>query len=273
MMLEDHVGDVLRKARESLAIPVESAARTAGLPVSDYRMIETAGRPLAQVDFAALGARLSLNGAKLAGIAAGWLPDPPDLNRWRRLRVIRTTLEDNTVNSFLVWDEATREAALFDTGWDDAPGQSWIAEEQLDLRHLFLTHHHEDHVAALDAWRRRYPDMLVHGNPPDAPPPRRSRPPDPIPLGRLQIAQRDTPGHSEDGATYVITGFPEGAPGVAVVGDALFAGSMGRGFFSTPMLHQNVREQILSLPPETLICPGHGPLTTVAQEIEHNPFF
>ena len=34
-----------------------------------------------------------------------------------------------------------------------------------------------------------------------------------------------------------------------------------------------VREQILSLPPETLICPGHGPLTTVAEEKEHNPFF
>ena len=60
---------------------------------------------------------------------------------------------------------------------------------------------------------------------------------------------------------------------VAVVGDAIFAGSIGRGNQSWDIAKQKVREQILSLPPATLICPGHGPLTTVAEEKEHNPFF
>jgi len=57
------------------------------------------------------------------------------------------------------------------------------------------------------------------------------------------------------------------------VGDAIFAGSIRRGNQSWDLAKQKVREQILTLPPETLICPGHGPLTTVAEEKAHNPFF
>ena len=67
--------------------------------------------------------------------------------------------------------------------------------------------------------------------------------------------------------------WPEDAPHVAIVGDALFAGSIGRGNQSWELARQKVREQIFSLPPDTLLCPGHGPLTTVAEEKAHNPFF
>ena len=101
----------------------------------------------------------------------------------------------------------------------------------------------------------------------------RNRPNDFIHLGSLRITHRETPGHAEDGVTYVVGTWPEDAPHVAIVGDAIFAASMGRGNQSWDLARQKVREQILSLPPETLICPGHGPLTTVAEEKEHNPFF
>ena len=60
---------------------------------------------------------------------------------------------------------------------------------------------------------------------------------------------------------------------MAMVGDAIFAGSMGRGNQSWDLAKDKVRENIFSLPPETLICPGHGPLTTVADEKANNPFF
>jgi glyoxylase-like metal-dependent hydrolase (beta-lactamase superfamily II) len=89
----------------------------------------------------------------------------------------------------------------------------------------------------------------------------------------LRISHRDTPGHAEDGVTYIVGTWPEDAPHVAIVGDAIFSGSMGRGNQSWELAKQKVREQILSLPADTLICPGHGPLTTVAQEKAHNPFF
>jgi glyoxylase-like metal-dependent hydrolase (beta-lactamase superfamily II) len=89
----------------------------------------------------------------------------------------------------------------------------------------------------------------------------------------LRISHRETPGHAADGVTYIVGAWPGDPPSVAIVGDAIFAGSMGRGNDSWEVARQKVREHILSLPPETLICPGHGPLTTVAEEEAHNPFF
>ena len=89
----------------------------------------------------------------------------------------------------------------------------------------------------------------------------------------MGVTARLTPGHAIDGVTYVVDGWRGGVPAVAVVGDAIFSGSMGKDF-STPELAQSkVSEEILSLPEETLICPGHGPLTTVSEELAHNPFF
>ena len=72
------------------------------------------------------------------------------------------------------------------------------------------------------------------------------------------------------GITYLIEGMT--SP-IAVVGDAIFAGSMGGGMVSYTEALQNNREKILTLPDNTVLCPGHGPLTTVGQEKEHNPFY
>jgi len=60
---------------------------------------------------------------------------------------------------------------------------------------------------------------------------------------------------------------------IAVVGDSLFAGSMGGGNVSYRDALQNNIDKILTLRDETIICPGHGPMTTVAEEKKHNPFF
>jgi glyoxylase-like metal-dependent hydrolase (beta-lactamase superfamily II) len=113
----------------------------------------------------------------------------------------------------------------------------------------------------------------LHTSAKSAPPQHRNRPNDFLQLGSLRITNRDTPGHAEDGVTYIVGNWPEDAPHVAIVGDAIFAGSMGRGNQSWLLARQKVSEQILSLPDETLICPGHGPVTTVAEEKANNPFF
>ena len=70
--------------------------------------------------------------------------------------------------------------------------------------------------------------------------------------------------------TYVVTGL---AQPIAIVGDSLFAGSMGGGNVSYDDALRNNLEKILTLPDETIICPGHGPMTTVGEEKQHNPFF
>src|SRR5687768_8076167 len=98
-----------------------------------------------------LASLLGLQPAKLQRMAAGWLPQPRDLGLWRELRVLTTSREGLTVNCYVVWDEVSREGALFDTGWDVAPILELLAENGVQLRHLFITHMHEDHVAAMAA--------------------------------------------------------------------------------------------------------------------------
>ena len=273
MNLEDHFGDIIRKARGATNTSIETAATAAGISPKELESVEQTGEPTARLNIAALAKVIELDGAKLDGIAKGWLPQPVDLSLWRELRSFSTTAEGITVNSYLVWDEVSREAALFDTGWEATEAFKLIEENALTLRHVFITHSHPDHIAALAAVREKFPKVRLHSNSKAAPPEHRNRANDFIHLGSLRLTNRETPGHAEDGVTYIIGNWGEDAAHVAIVGDTIFAGSMGRGNQSWEIAKQKVREQILSLPPDTLICPGHGPVTTVGQEKAHNPFF
>jgi hydroxyacylglutathione hydrolase len=272
MTLEDHVGDIVRKARQAGNVSKEAAAAAAGLTPSQLEELEENGKTGKQPDLVKLAPVIGLNGARLQGIAGGWLPKETDLSAWRELRQITTT-QRLSVNCYLVWDEVTREAALFDTGWEAEPIFRLVDENQLQLKHLFITHTHEDHIAALGPLRERFPKIRLHSGSKTAPADQRNRTNDFIHLGSLRITNRETPGHAEDGVTYIVGNFPEDAPNAAIAGDCIFAGSIGRGFVSTDLLKQKIREQIFTLPADTLICPGHGPFTTVKQEIDNNPFF
>ena len=180
--------------------------------------------------------------------------------------------EDMMVNAYLVWDREGGRAAAFDTGGDCTPLLDALKANRLTLDAIFLTHTHFDHVADLDDFVAEtgaavYVSELekVGENHPDRRRPVVSR------WARLTITARLTPGHSPGGLTYVVEGL---RPPLAVVGDALFAGSMGgvapEGYAAA--LRANA-ENILALPGATVICPGHGPLTTVEAEKKHNPFY
>lgn len=272
MTLEDHVGDIIRKARLHAGVSPEAAAAATGFSVPELEALEDSGNPARTIQFGPLAALIGLDAAKLQTIAAGWTPPATDLSQWRELRVI-TTSAGFAVNAYLVWDEVTREAAVFDTGFDPAPIVALIEENQLQLRYLFITHGHGDHIAGIEALRVKYPKARLRSSSKSAPPDQRNRSNDFLMLGSLRITNRDTPGHAEDGVTYLIGTWPEDAPHVAVVGDAIFAGSMGKAAGNAALAKEKVVQQIFSLPPATLICPGHGPLTTVADEKAHNPFF
>jgi len=273
MNLEDHLGDVIRKARAMSNVPPAQAAVAAQITEPELASLESTGKTVKQVNYERLGSAIGLDSKKLSQIASGWSPSARDLGAWRELRAFNTQANDISVNCYLVWDEVSREAALFDTGWDAGPVLGVIDENQLILRHVFITHTHEDHIAVLATVRERFPKVRLHSSSKNAPVDQRNRANDFIHLGSLRITNRPTPGHAEDGTTYIVGTWPEDAPHVAIVGDAIFAGSMGGGNQSWDLARQKVREQIFSLPGETLICPGHGPLTTVAEEKTHNPFF
>lgn len=254
-------------------VSLENVAKVAGLTAQELAAIEDSGTISKAPNWKALAALTGLDAGKLERLANGWQPAPVDLSGWRELRQITTSAEGITVNCYLAWDEVTREAALFDTGWDAAPILSLLDENQLQLKHIFITHTHHDHLAALGGVREKFPKVKLHSSAKSAPVDQRNRANDFIHLGSLRITNRDTPGHAEDGTTYIVGNFPDDAPSAAIVGDAIFAGSMGGAKEFPDLAKKKIREQIFSLPADTLICPGHGPLTTVAEQKAANPFF
>ena len=145
-----------------------------------------------------------------------------------------------------------------------------IRAHELRVELILLTHTHPDHIAALDALRAATGAEVVA---PEREPVAKSKPAhagDTWKVGGLTIEARGTPGHSPGGTTYVVNGLS--AP-VAVVGDALFAGSQGgMSPENYPAALAAIRREIFSLPPETVLAPGHGPLTSVALERRGNPF-
>lgn len=274
MNLEDHLGDIIAKGRTINNVSASTAANAAGISEKDLSALEKSGNvDSMKINFAALGKAIGMSPQKLEAIAKGWLPKEKDLSIWRELRVFTTADDDMTVNCYLVWDEATRDAALFDTGMNAAPILKCLSENSLNLRHIFITHSHWDHVDALPKIREAWPKAKIHSGSKNAPIDQRNKPNEIVHVGGLRVTYRETPGHAEDGVTYIIGNWQEDAPHVAVVGDTIFAASIGRGNQSWELARSKISEQILSLPPETLLCPGHGPLTTVAEEKEHNPFF
>jgi hydroxyacylglutathione hydrolase len=163
-----------------------------------------------------------------------------DLSRWRELRRIGAT-----ETCYLVWDEISREAALFDTVSDPEPIFKIVDAESLQLRHVFLTHEQ-----SIEPLRARFPKLLLHASSKTAPPQHRNRPNDFIHLGNLRITNRAL---IDDKVVYIVGNWPEDAPHVAVIGD--LAG------VAEPL----IREKLLTLPAETLVCPRYGELTTVAR--------
>ncbi|MDP9292074.1 MAG: MBL fold metallo-hydrolase [Verrucomicrobiota bacterium] len=174
------------------------------------------------------------------------------------------------VNAYVVWDPERREAVAFDTRSDCAGMLDLLKTEHLLLKLILLTHTHGDHIYDLDRLKSKTgaPTFVSAREPLDGA--QTFEPGKIFQVGELRIESRLTWGHSPGGTTYFVTGL---AKPLAIVGDAMFAGSMGGGMVSYETALKTNREQILTLPDETIVCPGHGPMTTVAEEKKHNPFF
>jgi glyoxylase-like metal-dependent hydrolase (beta-lactamase superfamily II) len=267
--LEDLVGDVIGKARRGLRLSESQLVQAAGVTEEQLDALQNGGA----VDQSALkrvAGALALNPAALLAMAHGaW--HPGEVAKPAGFAAFNTPFRDMTVNFYLAWDHEGGHAAAFDAGTDCDPMLAALKAHRLTLDAIFLTHTHTDHVAELDRLvEKTGAPVYVSALEPlaGAEPIQEGRE---FQVGGLRIATRLTPGHSPGGMTYVVTGCE---PGLAVVGDALFASSMGGAGpeVYAAALRAN-RAQILSLPGSTVICPGHGPLTTPALELEHNPFY
>jgi hydroxyacylglutathione hydrolase len=264
--LEDNVADIIGKAQRGLRISDTELAEKAR--VSSQKI-----RKLREGDFDELALLrvapvLGLAGRALCELAKNeWHPKKIDE---RGVAQFNTRYHGMAVNAYLVWDPAARVAAAFDTGADCTEIVRFANQEKLSVKLILLTHAHSDHVADLPRLREQTAGQVFAPARESVPGAESIEEGKRFRLGKLEIDTRLTWGHSRGGITYVVTGL--GVP-IAIVGDSLFAGSMGGGSVSYDDALRNNLEKILTLSDETIICPGHGPMTTVGEEKIHNPFF
>ena len=269
--LEDTWLDVVKKAVRGLHFPEGKLESQSGLSAGTLGKILSG--QLWVEDLRRLAPTLGLNPTRLNDLAIGRY-HPGMIRLPEGIAMFTTPWHDFEVHSYLVWDPNQsgrgKEAVAFDTGSDASEMLSFLVSNHLNLEHVFLTHGHGDHVFDLDRIIEKTKASALQGDREETPGVQLFTPGKTFRIGSLEIETRSTWGHAKGGVTYVIKGLEKP---VAIVGDAIFAGSMGGGIVSYAACLETNREEILSLPPETLICPGHGPLTTVALENLHNPFF
>jgi len=265
--LEDNAGDIVGKAQRGLGISDSELGKKSGMSADAVRKARDG-----QADEATLRAIapvLDLDPNALVDLAQGqWKPEK--LEDFEGLAQFNTSYGGMLVNAYLVWDPATKHAAAFDTGADCAGMLKLATKENLSMSLILLTHAHSDHVADLPRLREETGAEVFAPARELVPAAEKIDEGRKFPVGKIDIEARLTWGHSPGGMTFVVTGL---ARPIAIVGDSLFAGSMGGGTVSYKDAVRNNLEKILTLPDETIICPGHGPMTSVGEEKKHNPFF
>jgi hydroxyacylglutathione hydrolase len=265
--LEDLFEDIVGKAQRGLGISDQELAQKSGLNLDQVRSFTRgAGDPKSIKTLAPV---LGLDSkALVASFKKSWYPESVPV--LEAVKQVNTPLMDMTVNAYLIWDPATKDAAIFDTGADASELLATVSGGKLTVKYIFLTHTHEDHVAELGRLIKQLRAEIYSPDQERVSDTKIVREGDQFRLGSLRVEARLTNGHSPGGTSYVVTGLE--VP-VAVVGDSLFAGSMGGAPNAYQRALRNNEEKLLTLPGETLICPGHGPLTTVLNEQKNNPFF
>lgn len=195
-------------------------------------------------------------------------------------------------NTFIVWVGDSPEAVVIDPGLQPEAILAFLQQVHKGLGAILNTHGHADHIGGNAALKQAFPQApLIIGvqearmltdamanlsglfGPPVVSPPadRLVREGDVIEAAGLRLEVLDVPGHSPGHVVYV----QRGEPCVVFGGDVLFRGSIGRTDFpggDFEQLAQGIHGKLFTLPPDTQVYSGHGPVTTVGHERQTNPF-
>lgn len=197
------------------------------------------------------------------------------------------------VNCYIIADDKTGQAMVVDPGGSAQEIAKFLKDSVLTCQMIVNTHTHWDHIggnselkeitdAQIITHEKEAPmlqNASVQGklfgiNVSDSPPADKTvAEGDVLTLGEMSFRVIELPGHSPCGVGLV---FADEKDDYVIVGDSLFAGSIGRTDFpggDYNLLLQVIRDKIFTLPDQTIVLPGHGPATTVEREKRFNPFF
>ena len=187
-------------------------------------------------------------------------------------------------NCYLVWDENSKEAMLIDPGAYEFVIEQDINDNGLELKYIFLTHGHYDHIEGVDGFILAFPSAILAAHVGDRSIMNGLEPEmilnegEILNLGELSFNVITTPGHTEGGLCLYIAESDvsltdQSFSGMLFSGDTLFRMSVGRtdlggGDFDT--LRSSIQEKLLILPDDTLVLPGHMGATTIGNEKQYN---
>ena len=194
-------------------------------------------------------------------------------------------------NVYVLIQEESREAVLFDPG--DVPERicDYLNQNQLEAKAVCLTHGHFDHILAVPELQKklsvpvyasaREENLLSSGELNESlaacrrevtvKPDRMLKDGEVFEAAGFQIMMIDTPGHTEGSCCYYLK-----EEKVLFSGDTLFEGSVGRTDLHTGSMNElmrSIKEKLSPLPDDTEVYPGHGGMTTIGDERKWNPFW
>jgi len=208
------------------------------------------------------------------------------------MKIDRFVLGAFETNSYVLRaDDQANSCIIIDTGLGAAELIDFLEQNNLTPEAVILTHGHADHIAALPTLHEKFHHAKVYVHKLDAemltgekdnlsmmagisltvaPADILVNDGDVIDQAGIKLNIMHTPGHSPGGICLYAED-----EGIIFVGDTLFEGSVGRTDFpgsSPSQLIGSIKQKLFKLPDETVVCPGHGPATTIADEKKHNPF-
>ncbi len=272
-MLEDDFTDILRKAKRGTQTTDAQIASATGIAAATLAAWADGSRLPTDEEARAVARVLGLDPGKFADAAATrWAPQvalPPDVRHHPQ--------DPHPSNGYIFFLEDGKTAALVDPAGIPANLLRAINEGPYALRYILVTHEHADHCDATADIARAFPSahIVMHRTDVHAIGTLGARAlpvvdGDELPFGdNTVIRMLHTPGHTDGSSCFLFRS-------TLFTGDTLFAGSVGGAFGSRSTYRDildSVSTKIFSLDETTVLMPGHGPPSTVAQERAHNPFF
>lgn len=272
--LEDELGDVLEKGLRCAGLAVEELADLAEVPLARVRDAIDYRSDLSAAELVRIAQTLGLNEVGVCALGGSGYPMPQIGTLPFCVNALRMRHGIGVANAYLVTECGANQGILFDVG----PGFKALMTDWpvgvATVEAIFLTHAETEHAGGLQAARRHFSLARVfHPAALDFTSGVPLEEPMVISVGALDVSVLSTPGHADAHNSYVVTSrATRSGNGLLVAGDLVFAGSAGGGYHCPKQSQGQLRRVMDLLPPETVIAPGHGPLTTVGHERRYNPF-